>query len=132
VDSKVLRSGDEIAWSQTSTGQHGIIVKEDADRHSAKLRWILEQVPLVEAELRESKVKGGSHTGHRTKRRLGQIQDYEVTGDRGHQKRRRSNQVTLFSDGSAKLSQNGQASHPTTQSMMNNPRSALRAAVAKP
>lgn len=67
-----------------------LIAKEDVDRHSAKLRWIREQVPLVEAELRESRAaKGGSHTGRGAKRRF------------GHQKRKRSDQVT-FSDGSAR------------------------------
>ncbi|KAK3935219.1 hypothetical protein QBC46DRAFT_358433 [Diplogelasinospora grovesii] len=45
--------------------------KGDVERHSILLRWILEQVPLVEAELNESKAsKGNSHTRHGTKRRL--------------------------------------------------------------
>jgi hypothetical protein len=35
-----------------------LIAKEDADNHSILLHWILEQVPLIEAELKESKVAG--------------------------------------------------------------------------
>lgn len=79
-----------------------LIAKEDADRHSAKLRWILEQVPLVEAELRESDAaKGGPHTGRGTKRRLGHDQDDEITNDRRPEKRRRSGPNSSFSDISA-------------------------------
>ncbi|PHH93268.1 hypothetical protein CDD83_8779 [Cordyceps sp. RAO-2017] len=40
--------------------------KKDAERHSILLRWIVEQVPLIEAELNEPK---GSHTGRGKKRR---------------------------------------------------------------
>jgi hypothetical protein len=35
------------------------IAKENRDNHSMLLRWILEQIPLIEAELNESKVAGG-------------------------------------------------------------------------
>ena len=46
--------------------------KRDVERHSILLRWIREQVPLIEAELKESEAaEGSSHAERGTKRRLG-------------------------------------------------------------
>jgi len=57
---------------------------------------------MVDAELRESEAaEGGSQTGRGTKRRLGHDQGDEITDDRGPQKRRHGDQISLFSDGSA-------------------------------
>ena len=46
--------------------------KRNVERHSILLRWIREQVPLIEAELKESgAAEGSSHAERGTKRRLG-------------------------------------------------------------
>jgi hypothetical protein len=68
------------------------ISKKNADRHNILLRWILEQVPLVEAE-------GSSDAGRGTKRRLRRDQD-EVTRDRSPKKQKRNDQISPLSDGS--------------------------------
>jgi hypothetical protein len=63
------------------------IAKTDTVKSNVKLRWILEQVPLVEAELKESgAAQSGSHTGRGTKRKRNR--DDEVT-DVGPSKRLR-------------------------------------------
>lgn len=44
--------------------------RERADRHKAYLRWVLEQVPLVEAEMAEAEAADGSCTGARGPERI--------------------------------------------------------------
>jgi hypothetical protein len=63
------------------------IAKTDTVKSNIKLRWILEQVPLVEAEQKESgAAQSGSHTGRGAKRKRNR--DDEVT-DVGPSKRLR-------------------------------------------
>jgi hypothetical protein len=52
------------------------IAKTDTVKHKAKLRWILEQLPLVEAELKESgAAQSWSHMGRGTKRKRNRDDD---------------------------------------------------------
>jgi hypothetical protein len=67
--------------------------KKDAERHTILLRWILEQVPLVEAELKESEAaESRPITARGTKRKLGHDQD-KVSKDRNPKRPRRNDQA---------------------------------------
>lgn len=61
-------------------------VKRDMELHSFRLRWVLEQVPLVEAEMKESAVPETRHSTRGTKR--GRDQENTDTPDRSVKKRR--------------------------------------------
>ena len=66
--------------------------KKDVERHTILLRWILGQVPLVEAELKESEAaETGPDATHGTKRRLGR--DEKVSTDRIPKRQRWSDQA---------------------------------------
>ncbi|KAH8747275.1 hypothetical protein F5883DRAFT_653602 [Diaporthe sp. PMI_573] len=113
---KSIKRRNDLTTDFSRAARNYLIVKEDADRHRAKLRWILEQVPLIEAELKESKAAvARSHTGRGTKRRLRHDQDDEVTNDRNPQKRRLSDEIL----------------DAMTQLMINNPRSGYARAAAE-
>lgn len=63
--------------------------KWDAEHHSILVQWILEQMPLVEAELKAFKAaEGGSNAGRGTKRRLTRHQDDELRNGRSSKKQR--------------------------------------------
>ncbi|KAI1199368.1 hypothetical protein F5X97DRAFT_296927 [Nemania serpens] len=62
--------------------------KRDVELHGFRLRWVLEQVPLIEAEIKESTVPGIPHSTRGTKR--GRDQENVDTPDRSV-KRRRAN-----------------------------------------
>ena len=65
--------------------------KRYAERHRPRLQWILDQVPLIEAELNEpSAAETCSNAARGTKRRLGDVQDDEAMRDQSPKKRRRS------------------------------------------
>jgi hypothetical protein len=65
------------------------IVEEKADGHSTLLRWILEQVPLIETELNESKVAVGTSVDTRGRKRgFRRDQDDATTEDQNSNLRR--------------------------------------------
>lgn len=67
--------------------------REDAERHSIMMRWILEQLPLVEAESESPKAtEHGSSIRRGTKRRLICIQGDELGSDRDPKKWRGNDQ----------------------------------------
>jgi hypothetical protein len=66
--------------------------KKDAERHNILLRWILEQVPLVEAELKESEEARRSSAARGTKRRCRRDQD-EASKDRVPKRQRRNDEA---------------------------------------
>jgi hypothetical protein len=97
----VQRRNDLITTFRTAATGY-LTAKEDAERHSIRLRWILEQLPLIEAELERTGVaQGRSHTGHGTKRGLTHDQDDEVTNDRRPQKRSRTSRISSLTKDSA-------------------------------
>lgn len=68
-----------------------LTAKEDAKRHSLRIRWILDQVPLIEAESNGSSVvKTGSDALRGMKRRIGSDTDDEAAQGRRIQKQRRN------------------------------------------
>ena len=67
--------------------------EKDADYHSILVRWMLEQLPLVEAELKASMAAGGvSNMECSTKRRPSCRQDDDLSSDRGSKSQRGNDQ----------------------------------------
>lgn len=67
--------------------------EKDADYHSILVRWMLEQLPLVEAELKASMAaEGVSDMERSTKRRLSCCQDDDLSSDRGSKPQRGNDQ----------------------------------------
>jgi hypothetical protein len=80
-----IKRRNDLTTDFKRAARNYLIAKEDVDQHNAKLRWILEQVPLVEAELRESETaEGGSHTRRSTKRRRHEISSFVDGSARSH------------------------------------------------
>lgn len=69
-----------------------------ADYHKPWLRWILEQVPLVEAELNESKATQGSLDVGRGRKRSRCHLDDKATNTRCSKKQKRHTELSLLSD----------------------------------
>ncbi|KAK4152083.1 hypothetical protein C8A00DRAFT_16590 [Chaetomidium leptoderma] len=72
--------------------------KRNLHRQRLLLQWILEQVPLIEAELNEPKVAGGGSRAGRGAKRGRLYQDAEVTDDRRPTKRKRGESSSLAND----------------------------------
>ncbi|KAJ2897317.1 hypothetical protein MKZ38_004799 [Zalerion maritima] len=88
----IKRRNDLISEFHRTTRDYQI-VKSNADRRSIRLQWILDQVPLVEAELNKSKAaETASDAVRGTKRRLGRDHG-ESMQDRSTKKRRRDSGV---------------------------------------
>ena len=83
------RRGDLI--SEFICGTRGYLDKKtDVKRHSLLLRWILEQVPLIEAELEESKAAEASlHAGLDTKPRPKRVREDDIPRDQHRLKRQK-------------------------------------------
>ncbi|KAK3333490.1 hypothetical protein B0T19DRAFT_127539 [Cercophora scortea] len=86
--------------------------KHDTDRHSAKMRWILEQVPVVEAEWKEESgaAEESSQTPRGTKRRLTDDRDDEVTNHQDLQEQWSNGQIGIPSDSSPRSALAGKPS----------------------
>lgn len=75
------------------------IAKEDAEHHSVLVQWILEQFPLLEAELESSKATEDDYSIRRgTKRKLPCQQDACLQGGRHSKKRRGNGQSSCLDD----------------------------------
>ncbi|KAH8743245.1 hypothetical protein F5883DRAFT_48465 [Diaporthe sp. PMI_573] len=83
------RRGDLVTIFNQRVGKY-LNTKMDAKRHSIRVQWTLEQVPLIEAELNRSSVaEAGPDTVCGTKRRFGRDEEDEATHDRIIKKQRR-------------------------------------------
>ena len=88
----IRKRNDLVTEFTRATGKYRT-AKKDAERRRPRLRWILEQVPLIEAELNEpSAAETCSNTSRRTKRKLGCDNDKSMQ-DRSRKKRKRSSGV---------------------------------------
>ena len=67
-----------------------LVTKRDAERHNRRVRWILKQVPLVEAELEESRATEVGRGAARGTKRRECDRDDEAEQDRATKKPRRS------------------------------------------
>ncbi|KAI0008694.1 hypothetical protein F4779DRAFT_628283 [Xylariaceae sp. FL0662B] len=91
----VKRRNDLVAEFRQAIGPLGVgaegyvTAKRDAKRYSLRIRWILDQVPLIEAESNGSSVaETGLDTVRGTKRRLSRDADDEAAHDRDIKKQR--------------------------------------------
>ena len=92
----IKRRGDLITDFICGTWDYKTAEK-DAEHHSILVQWILEQLPLVEAELKASKTaEGGSDAERGTKRRLTRHQDDEPSSDRSPKKQRGNDQSSYL------------------------------------
>jgi hypothetical protein len=83
------RRSDLITIFNQRVGKY-LDTKIDAKRHSIRVQWTLEQVPLIEAELNRSSVaEAGPDTVCGTKRRFGRDEEDEATQNRIIKKQRR-------------------------------------------
>jgi hypothetical protein len=90
----IKRRNDLVTEFKQAIGALGpmgyVCTMEDAKRHSLRIRWILDQVPLIEAESTGSSVaETGPDAICGTKRRLGHDADEETAHHRGMKKQRR-------------------------------------------
>ena len=88
----IKRRNDLVTEFRRATGKYRT-TKKNAEWRRLRLRWILEQVPLIEAELNESNAtETCSNTSCGTKRKLGCYNDKSMQ-DRSRKKRKRSSGV---------------------------------------
>ena len=86
----IKKRNDLVTEFSRATGKYRI-AKEDSERRRPRLRWILDQVPLIEAESNEpSAAETGSNAARGTKRRLERDQDDDSIQDRSVKKRKRN------------------------------------------
>ncbi|KAK3935963.1 putative ankyrin [Diplogelasinospora grovesii] len=89
---KLIKRQNDLVTEFAVATRNYRIAKDEARRHDIRARWILEQAPLIEAELKESKAaKTGLDAVRGTKRprRDEDHEDNEATHDRSIKKQRR-------------------------------------------
>lgn len=86
----IKRRNDLVTDFNVAAGNY-LTAKEEAKRHSTRVRWALEQIPLIEAELKESSIAKISPRSVRgVKRSLEYNENDEATRNRIIKKQRRA------------------------------------------